>query len=241
MDNYRSHRPTSQNGKLIFGGLLILAGVLMMLGNFDFININLGYYIFNWKSFLIYLGVYFLATRPNKNMAYILIGLGVLFWFPSLLGETIRLHNVFWPLILIALGYLLINRQRTSWNGVQHDSDKKDGEESGYLDHLSFFGGSIKIIQSNHFKGGNITAIFGGSEFDLRHVEMESDAAVIDVFTLFGGTKFVVPEDWNIQPDAITIFGGFSDKRSSALSNPEGKTLIIRGLIILGGVEIKSF
>lgn len=249
MESKRKYHSAS-NGRVVFGGLLIGIGALVMLGNLDFININLAYYIFNWKSFLIYLGLYFLATRPNKNSAYVLIGLGILFWFPSILGQNVRLGEVFWPLILIALGYLLITRQHGLWRR-HHDFVDKSVEDKnvedknikgeGYLDHLSFFGGSVKIIQSDHFKGGNITAIFGGSEFDLTHVEMESDTAVIDVFALFGGTKFIVPDDWRVQSDTVTIFGGFTDKRRTALTNKEGKTLIIKGLIILGGVEVKSY
>lgn len=233
---------SASNGRFVFGGLLVVAGALIMLGNFDFININLSYYIFNWKSFLIYIGIYFLAARPNKNVAYVLIGLGVLFWFPSLLGENVRLGEVFWPLILIAVGYLLITRQHGgSRKSHRENQQNADAKEEGYLDHLSFFGGSVKIVQSTHFKGGNITAIFGGSEFDLTHVEMESDTAVIDVFTLFGGSKFIIPESWRVQSDAVSIFGGFTDKRRTALTNTEGKTLIIKGLIVLGGVEVKSF
>lgn len=236
--------PSLSNGRLIFGGLLIVIGALIMLGNLDFININLAYYIFNWKSFLIYVGLYFLAARPNKNVAYVLIGLGVLFWFPSVFGKNVRLGEVFWPLILIALGYLLIARQHgTLWRN-HHTGDKPEDrhvKEEGYLNHLSFFGGSVKIIQSDHFKGGNITAIFGGSEFDLTHVEMESDTAVIDVFALFGGTKFIVPDDWKVHSDTVTIFGGFTDKRRTALTNDGSKTLIIKGLIILGGIEVKSY
>jgi len=241
MESHRKYRSAS-NGRLIFGGMLVIIGVLIMLGNFDFININLSYYIFNWKSILIYAGIYFLATRPNKNIAYVLVGLGVLFWFPSLLGENVSLGDVFWPLILIAVGYLLIARQ----HGALRKSRYKEGQEQnvkeeGYLDHLSFFGGSVKIIQSDHFKGGNITAIFGGSEFDLTHVEMDSDTAVIDIFTLFGGTKFIIPEKWKVHSETVSIFGGFSDKRRTTMTNTEGKTLIIKGLVILGGVEVKSF
>jgi len=96
-------------------------------------------------------------------------------------------------------------------------------------------------VQSTNFKGGNITAIFGGSEFDLTQVEMESDTAIIDVFALFGGTKFIIPEGWNVHSEAVTLFGGFTDKRRRTLSNADGKVLIIKGMIILGGVEIKSF
>ena len=235
--------PRASQCKLFIGALLIIAGALIMLGNFDFINIDLPHFIFNWKSVLIYLGLYFLATRPNKNSAYVLIALGIIFWFPSIFGANVNLSDVFWPLILIALGYLMITRQHRSWNGIHQNRSNQNTEESenGFLDHLSFFGGSVKIIQSSHFKGGNITAVFGGSEFDLTHVEMDSNSAVIDVFALFGGTKFIIPEGWRVQSDTVTIFGGFTDKRRTTLNNSEGKILIVKGLIILGGVEVKSF
>ena len=70
---------------------------------------------------------------------------------------------------------------------------------------------------------------------------MASDFAVIDVFTLFGGTKIIVPESWNVKSDAISILGSLSDKRVIHPNQTEGKTLVIKGLVMLGGVEIKSF
>ena len=240
MENVNPRHYHSHDGKLITGALLIIIGALLMLGNFDFIDVNISHYIFSWKSLLILLGLVFLGTKTNKTPGYILIGIGVFFWLPGFFDYNIRLHDVFWPLLLIGLGFLLINRQRSL---TGHPADNTTGESgpSGYLDDVSIFGGGIKIIQSKSFKGGNITAIFGGSEFDLRQVEMASDFAVIDVFTLFGGTKFVIPEGWNVKSDAISILGGLSDKRVVHPGPSEGKTLVIKGLVMLGGVEIKSF
>ncbi len=240
MENVNPRHYNSHDGKLITGALLIVIGALILLGNFDFLDFNVSYYIFSWKSLLIFLGIVFLGTKTNKTPGYILIGIGVFFWLPSFFDYNIRLHDVFWPLLLIGLGLLLINRQRSL---IPHSSANNSGEPgpSGYLDDVSIFGGGIKIIQSKNFKGGNITAIFGGSEFDLRQVEIASDFAVIDVFTLFGGTKFVIPEGWNVKSDAISILGSLSDKRVVHPNPAESKTLVIKGLVMLGGVEIKSF
>ncbi|VAW30639.1 hypothetical protein MNBD_BACTEROID07-1545 [hydrothermal vent metagenome] len=132
-------------------------------------------------------------------------------------------------------------RQRTPRHISHDEKGTPEEDNNGYLNDVSLFGGGIKIIQSKSFKGGNITAVMGGSEFDLRHVEFASKVAVIDVFTLFGGTKFIIPENWTVQPDAISILGGFSDKRAVSMNSPEGSTLVIRGLVVLGGIEIKSF
>jgi len=240
MENFNSRHYHSHDGKLVTGALLIFIGILILLGNLDFIDTNISYYIFSWKSLLIFLGIVFLGTKTNKTPGYILMGIGVFFWLPSFFDYNISLHDVFWPLLLIGLGLLLINRQRPLVAHPSDNSEKKSGP-NGYLDDVSIFGGGIKIIQSKSFKGGNVTAIFGGSEFDLRQVEMVSDFAVIDVFTLFGGTKFVIPEGWNVKSDAISILGSLSDKRVINSNLPNDKTLIIKGLVMLGGVEIKSF
>lgn len=236
MENYSNKHHASKDGKLILGALLIIVGLLVMLGNFDFINTNVSHYIFNWKSILIFLGIYLLGARPQKHTGYILIGIGVVFWLPEIFGESIHLHDVFWPLILIGLGYILIRRQRMA----HQPEDLKKGMD-GFLEDTSVFGGGVKVIQTQNFKGGNITAIFGGSEFDMRQVEMEADVAVIDVFTVFGGTKFMIPENWAVESDAFAIFGGLSDKRRVSMKDETGKLLIIKGLIMFGGVEIKSF
>lgn len=241
MENNNHQHFRSHDGKLISGAILILIGILIMLRNFDFIDVNVSYYIFSWKSLLIFLGLVFLGAKTNKTPGYILVGLGVFFWLPSFFDYYISFSDVFVPLLLVGLGVLLINRQRSmNSRHAVNGADNPSGP-TGYLDDVSIFGGGIKIIQSKSFKGGNITAIFGGSEFDLRQVEMATEVAVIDVFTLFGGTKITVPESWRVKSDAISILGGLSDKRIIRPDAEVEKTLVIKGVVMLGGVEIKSF
>jgi predicted membrane protein len=241
MDNNPNRHHSTQNSKLVIGGLLIFVGAILMLSNLDIFDVNMGHYIFSWRSILIYIGLIMLASRPDKRAAYILIGIGVFFWLPDIFGYYIRFKDVLWPLIFIGLGLLLIFRQRPHRHISYDDKGNPVEGNSGYLNDVSLFGGGIKIIQSKNFKGGNITAVMGGSEFDLRHVEFASKVAVIDVFTLFGGTKFIVPEGWSVQSDAISILGGFSDKRAVRMTSPDDNVLVIKGLVMLGGIEVKSF
>lgn len=241
MENNPNRQHNTQNGKLVIGGLLIFVGAILMLSNLDFFNFNIGRYLFSWKSILIYIGLVMLVSRTNRKPAYILIGIGVFFWLPDIFGYSVRFRDILWPMIFIGLGLLLIYRQRPPRH-VSYDAEGHPVEgNSGYLHDVSLFGGGIKIIQSKNFKGGNITAFMGGSEFDLRHVEFASNVAVIDVFTLFGGTKFIIPENWAVQSDAISILGGFSDKRAVSMTPAEDNILVIKGMVMLGGIEIKSF
>ena len=84
----------------------------------------------------------------------------------------------------------------------------------------------------------------------LRYVHLWSKVLLVvlfrlllDVFFVFGGTKIVAPADWKIKIDVVSIFGGFSDKRSNypADTNNSEKVLFIKGMTVFGGGEIKNF
>lgn len=64
----------------------------------------------------------------------------------------------------------------------------------------------------------------------------------MELTTIFGGTKFIVPSNWTVKSEAVTIFGGLEDKRNTQtlIDNPD-KILLLKGTVIFGGIEIKSF
>ena len=53
----------------------------------------------------------------------------------------------------------------------------------------------------------------------------------------------VVPSDWNIHIEVVSVFGGFADKRRKVdnMRTESSKILHIKGVSIFGGGEIKSF
>ncbi len=234
--------------RILAGVLLILAGGLLFLETFDIVGFSLRYYIFSWKTLLIGIGIILLATQERRNTAYVLIGLGVAFWLPTIFGSYyISLGQVFWPLILIGVGLLIITRKskyrRDRFVGPKGNNAKKANElDMDYLDDISILGGGNKVIQSQNFKGGRITAIFGGSEFDFKESNISEEGCVIDVFTMFGGSKLVVPRDWQVKSDILSLFGGFGDKRSQRASDIDpSKTLMLKGFVMFGGIEIKNY
>ena len=83
--------------------------------------------------------------------------------------------------------------------------------------------------------------IFGGTELDLSQADFTGTAA-IDLTTIFGGTKLLVPSNWSVKSEAVTIFGGIEDKRRmQSVTEAPQKTLLLRGTVIFGGIDIKSF
>lgn len=235
----------STDRKLIIGIILMVAGGLLLLDTFNLSDLPIRDYIFSWKTLLIGIGVVLLATKDRSIPGYILIGLGVIFWLLSLVNYSISLSQVFWPAILIGIGVIILTKRGRGKVWIRNQNKVKTGKDqdsNDYLEDVSVLGGGSKIIQSKNFKGGDITAIFGGSELNFRDAELSPDGCVIDVFTLFGGSKLVIPDNWVVKSDMFSIFGGFNDKRAIRPQETEyGNVLNLKGAVIFGGIEIKSF
>ncbi len=229
--------------KLIAAIVLIAAGALLLLNTFGLIHTPLWHYIMNWKTLLIVIGLILLASPEHRITAYILVGLGLVFWVPSLLGTDVRFHQVFWPVILIAIGLIIISRRGKHGGVGSKQIRNEDGTVSvDYLNDIAIFGGGLMRVESQNFKGGTLTAIFGGREINLRTAQIAPEGCVIDVFAMFGGTKLIVPDDWQVKSDALSLFGGFSDKRHIRPDEvKENKILLLKGVVMFGGVEVKSF
>ena len=229
--------------KLIAAIVLIVAGALLLLNTFGLVHTTLWPYIMNWKTILIAIGLVLIASPQHRITGYILMGIGLVFWVPSLLGTDIRFHQVFWPVILIAIGLIIISRRGKHGGIGTKQTRNEDGTIlTDYLNDIAIFGGGLMRVESQNFKGGTLTAIFGGREINLRTAQIAPEGCVIDVFTMFGGTKLIVPDDWQVKSDALSLFGGFSDKRHIRPDEvKENKVLLLKGVVMFGGVEVKSF
>ncbi len=90
-------------------------------------------------------------------------------------------------------------------------------------------------------EGGDIINFMGGSEINLTQADF-TGTVKIDTTNIFGGTKLVVPSNWDVQSEVVAIFGGVDDKRQLT-GNPVDpkKLIIIDGFCLFGGIEIRSF
>jgi predicted membrane protein len=227
---------SKNNRKAIVGILLICAGLLLIAVNLNWLPWNLKGIFFSWQGLLILIGLLFLMSRENRLVGYILIGVGAFFLIPRIWHIPFNWHALFWPIILVFIGLLVITRR----GGFQRVPIENTNE---YMDDVSIFGGGDKVITSQNFKGGKITAIFGGSKIDLRAATLAKGKNVIDIFAMFGGTKLIVPTNWDVKVEVSSILGGFSDKRRPRADDVRdpSKELVIKGVAIFGGGEIEGF
>jgi predicted membrane protein len=96
------------------------------------------------------------------------------------------------------------------------------------------------------FRGGDITAIMGGGQLDLRQAVIPAgEEAVLDIVAVMGGVEIMVPSDWEVATPLIPFMGGVEDRRFPPATDPTApkspsRRLVLRGLVMMGGVHIKS-
>ncbi|RZK55500.1 MAG: hypothetical protein EOO91_14005 [Pedobacter sp.] len=118
---------------------------------------------------------------------------------------------------------------------------EKKTSSNDYIDSVNVFGGSHQTIYTKNFKGGEVTAVFGGCDLNLTQADFEGEIT-IDVTAIFGGCKIIIPPGWHVKSEVTAIFGGLDDKRSiQPLAEGPNKLLIIKGIAMFGGVDIRNY
>jgi hypothetical protein len=158
----------------------------------------------------------------------------------------VRFWDMFWPLVLIGIGTVLVMQTLN-----RRTREVRTGETStaGSDDTLTVFAvlsGVKRTSQSARFRGGEITAVMGGAHLDLRQATIPpGEEAVIDIFAVMGGAEITVPPTWTVVTPLVPVMGGIDDKRLAPLpgtdvSGKPAPRLVLRGLLLMGGVDIKS-
>ena len=167
--------------------------------------------------------------------------IGVLFLLDTL--DIIAVDSrIIWPLVVIGFGVTLLwralDRQRLL-DGVASTANNTDSALSLW----AIFSGGKRRVESPDFRGGEVLAIFGGFEIDLRKAEMPAGEAVIDINATFGGVEIRVPETWRVSVKGMGIFGGFEDKTVPPRpleGAPPPPHLVVTGYAIFGGAGVKN-
>jgi predicted membrane protein len=225
------------NKRALLGVLLVLAGLVIIFGHMNLFPHEIKPILFSWQALLILIGLFFLLSREAKATGWILIIVGGIFMVPRMWHDLpFGWQGLFWPAILLGVGAILIAR------GVSRRDVVVD-EGPDYIDDMSIFGGGDRVLSTQNFKGGRVTAVFGGSKYNMMSAQLAKGRNVIDIFTIFGGCKLIIPSDWQVRIEVSAIFGGFSDKRILQKDTPRdpSRELIIKGVAIFGGGDIVSY
>jgi predicted membrane protein len=242
-----NNRPQHGVGQVLIGLAVIALGCLFLLENFGILDFD--YTLQFWPVLLMLAGALKLAQsgdRGGKAIGGLLIAFGAALILKST-GLLIISWRTLGPLVLIALGLLVIFKANHGRNPArlfdkfgQLDKAGSEGrplDDDSIISATAILGGMERRINTSDFRGGEVTAIMGGCQLDLRHASMQGEA-VLNVFAMCGGIEIKVPEDWTVSLQGIPLLGGFSGKTVPA--SDASKRLIVRGCAIMGGVEVRN-
>ena len=234
----RQGNPQIDN-RIIIGIVLVIIGLFLVMRNTGIFPHFIDHVIFSWQMLLIVIGlVITLGSGGGRTGGIIVMAVGGFFLIPMIFRETFDI-NMFWPTIFIIIGAIFIFSKRRGWNSSP--SAARVGDD--YIDLVHIFSGGERQIVSENFKGGKITAIFGGSEIDLTKAKLAPGVCELELACIFGGTTIIVPDDWNVKIEVTPVLGGFGDSRKlhPGRTIDMSRQLLIRGAIVFGGGELKSY
>ena len=235
MEN-NTNRASSQ---VVLGLLVVGMGVLFLLDNLDILNFR--HAIGFWPLAFIVAGCVALfgnGTRSGRSGNYmggVLIAVGLLM-IVSRMGYFYISWGTLWPLVMIALGGLVLYRSLGPGR-VARDGVAAGASPDNVVDIVAVLGGFERRVSTQDFRGGEITAVMGGCALDLRDASIVKEA-VINIFTVWGGINIKVPPDWTVVLNGTPVMGGFAEK--TARPPDASKRLVITGHAIMGGVEVRN-
>jgi hypothetical protein len=256
---WRKFEKRHRRGRILGGLLLLTIGGLFLARE---AGAGIPTWFFTWKMLLIGLGIMMAFKHKFMHPAWlILIAIGGGFLLGDLYPE-LEIKRYILPVVLIAVGLFVIFRPRDPqnfryryWKKWQRHGRRgchpyepgasgtngPQGEKEDYIDSTAFMAGVKKNIVTKDFRGGEVTSVFGGTELNFMQADIEG-SATLELTTVLAGTKLIVPSNWEIKPELVTVLGGVEDKRpvQSGLSSGS-KILRLTGTTFLGGIEISTY
>jgi hypothetical protein len=258
----RSCPNPSPGPRLWFGVALLGLGLVWTLDNLRFLDAD--QVLEWWPLLLITLGVTKLlgwggGVRPAAGLLWIVFG-------GLLLAHNLRYvswgFDELWPVALVVLGLSLVWRSlrggaaRVSETGAvdanaaiaggdaaaageRGSKGSKRPVDTSTFSAIAVWSGVGRKITSQHFRGGDFTAIMGGGELDLRSAKPVPGGCVIEVVLVMGGLDVQVPPDWTVVNEMFAFMGGIEDSRTASVKDGPN-VLILRGFAVMGGLEIKN-
>lgn len=138
-------------------------------------------------------------------------------------------HALVWVIVSVVL-----------WNGFSHSTTvRTDSSETASV--VAVMSHHQRVSNATVFRSAELTTIMGRADLDLRKTNVPAgEEAVIEVFTLMGGSTIRVPEGWYVDVRATPVLGGIRDRRNERGSTSGTPRIVVRGFVMLGGLNIRS-
>jgi predicted membrane protein len=233
-----------QRSRIIFGAFIIVVGLFALLDNLHLFDSHLVQPF--WPLVFVALGALKISNaRDSRQQAFggalVVVGAGLTLQNLGLFHLQMR---DLWPVALIFVGLSVITRgfgargTREAMEGdAQFGTREKRLEHGSRIDASATMSGIVLKNDSQDFTGGEINAVMGAVEIDLRQAAIVTEA-VLHVSIIMGGVEIKVPREWSVSVNGAPMLGGIEDKTVPPMA--PGRRLVIEGSVIMGGVEISN-
>ena len=237
--------------KIDFAGFALICitiGLLFLGRNTEFISEQVFSVFISWQMLLILIGLYSISHR-GYMFGLLIAGIGTFYLIPLLTGAGKEWVSVYWPLIFVFLGLLLLIRLIVPCKkhkillhfGKSINVETNSKTEDGFVYSNNSFSATKHVVMDEVFKGAKINNNFGSVELDLRRTTIQQGNTYIDVDSSFGGIEIRVPENWLILTELSSTVSGVSDDRHKSDRNVGSDyKLILRGSLSFSGIEIRN-
>ncbi len=226
-------KPGLRRKSIVFGLLVIGFGICWLLNNLGMLHPEVKRGVFSWPALVIAIGLINLFNGHGRFFGALLVAVGGFFMLTRFNGVPASFQDAFWPSLVIVIGLTVIFGSRRVFRRKNRTITNADE----YFEEIAVFGGNERKIISTNLKGGKAVAVFGGLDLDLTRCELAPGIHEIEFVSVFGGAKIIVPRDWNVKTEVVSVLGGFSDKRNLD-QVAENKVIVIKGVAIFGGGEL---
>jgi hypothetical protein len=121
------------------------------------------------------------------------------------------------------------------WERDRYDNLPKERKKS--LSLMAFMSGNGRKGQWAAPREINAFALMGGIELDFRQASFPRETLSINCLAVMGGMTILVPPGVTVSSSVFPLMGGCENKTEG---DGEGPHINVRGLALMGGVEIKT-
>jgi len=186
MDNKEIGPGSAMTPRLIIGLAIALFGVVLVL---DRLNLVIADQVLRWWPMVI-VAVGALIFSQSRRVGGGINGVIVMIIGGWLLLNSVgilrvRFWEMFWPLVLIGIGSMLVLqtlRRRTS--------EVSGADRDNTLNVFAALSGVKRVVTATNFRGGEITALMGGAQLDLRQAVIPpGEEAALDFFSSWAAVR----------------------------------------------------
>lgn len=262
--NVETNKPDREQNKFNRGNnrnagiVIILIGIIILLNKIPFTAGFFPFWFFSWPMLLVGIGIFSGVRSGFRGPSWIIVTLlGCYFLLHYNNFISVNLKPYLFPIGVIVAGIFMLTNRKNNMHcktkaqnrlNAETSTDYETGQTTydakgeDIINTNALFGSIERTVFSKDFKRGNVSSVFAGVQLNFVQADIK-ETAFLDITVAFGGLEIIVPANWVVKSEIPAIFGGVEDKRRFVPNNESTyeKTLILRGTVIFGGIEIKSY